>query len=535
MDETDGSPPPEDAPIWLREAEKQGPLVRLVASMVQAPQSPPPTELVEEVTRDAKRRELARVIPPNTMGVHLVNLGELLLHKRRLGFQESIKSEDKEIDDLHRRRLSINLRLAMFADTILDWLASFFAAIPGTLLFVLKHAPIRNRSYRWFWMLVSLVVIGGVWFLPCPWWIAAPFALLFSFLLLVLLLAGQFTGAEKFEDKLDEIMVSLMKKQEALLQQRSTVSDAMQAFLDNPEEHLEDKVDQPLLDEASRKVDDDRAAMERARERYSDDEVAIAYLDSISSITNSLAIKRAEARFACEREEISIERRMAAKRWSSTVMAMSISKTTTLLRMFFLIFTLLLIPVVVAMTKGEGQDSKPATEEPAKLTDGETPNDLKVIKDGVDEVNLKTIGRYGFMIVVGGIVSLFLAWTITFLLRIIPRHLQMMRSAKQAMIDSLINDYEWHKMQLRLFDSLLAGMEQASKILGVELEANNCNMVVRDRLESERDMRTISRRLERLTKKAWSNNAKGSNHKGGVMDSGAPEDLADATVADLLL
>lgn len=533
MDETDGSPLPEESPTWLREAEKQGPLVRLIASMVQSPKEPPPPELVKEVTRDAQRRELARVIPPNTMGVHLVNLGELLLHQRRMEFQNALKSEDKEIDELHRRKLSINLRLALFADTLLDWLASLFAAIPGTLLFILKHAPIRNRSYRWFWMVVSLVVIGGVWFL-CPWWIAAPFALLFSFLLFVLLLAGQFTGAEKFEHKLDEIMESLTKKQEALLQQRSTVSDAMQSFIDNPEEHLEDKVDQPLLEESTNKVDEDRLVLERARKRFGEDEVAIAYLDSISSITHSLAVKRAEARFACEREEIAIERRMAAKRWSSTVMAMSISKTTTLLRMFFLIFTLLLIPVVIAVTKGESGDGKPTTGENAKSGDTEK-GDLSVIKDGVDDVNLKTIGRYGFMIVVGGIVSLLLAWTITFLLRIVPRHLQMMRAAKQAMIDGLINDWEWHKVQLRLFDNLLAGMAQAAKILGVELEANEYNMVNRDRLESERDMRTIGRRLERLTKKAWSGTAKGSKHKGGVMDSGAPEDLADASVADLLL
>lgn len=526
----------------MREAEKHGPLIRLVASMVRTPEVSPPPELVEEVTRETRRRELARVIPPNIVGVHLVNLGELLLLRRRKEFQSAVKAEDKEIDELQKRKLSINLRVAFFADTLLDWLAALFAAIPGTLAFMLRRAPLRTRTYRYPWMLISLLMIGGVWFLPCPWWFAAPLSLLFSVLLFLLLLAGQFASAEQSEDKLDEIIASLTRKQEALLQQRSVVSDAMKALLENPEEHLEDKVDQPLLEEAAQKVEEDRAALDRVRAQYSDDEVVLAYLDSLSSITHALAVKRSEARFACERTEIAIERRMAAKRWSSTVMAMSISKASTLLRMFILIFTLLLIPVIIGVTQSNSEGSSspgPASAagesaEPSDASDA-APDDFSVIKDGVKEVNLKTIGRYGLMIVVSGIVSLFLAWTITFLLRIVPRHLQMMRAAKQAMVDGLINDYEWHKVQLRLFESLIAGMEQASAILGIELEPNNSNMVKRDILESERDMRIISRRLERLTKKAWSGKTQGSSHKGGLMDSGAPEDLADSAVADLLL
>ena len=125
------------------------------------------------------------------------------------------------------------------------------------------------------------------------------------------------------------------------MKQRSLVSDTMKAFLDNPEENLEDKVDQPVLEEVGNNVKEDRAALARVREEYKGDAEALAYLDMIASSTNALAIKRAEARFACEREEIAIERRMAAKRWSSTVMALYISKGSTLVRMFILIFPLL--------------------------------------------------------------------------------------------------------------------------------------------------------------------------------------------------
>ena len=518
-------------PEWVDEVAEHGPLVRLVAAMLKDPETPPSPDLVAEAERDAKRRRLLKTVPPNTIGVHLVNLGELLLLRRRRDFQDALKTADQEVGELHKRRLSINLRVAMFADTLLDWLASMCALIPGTLAFLLHAAPIRTRKHRYPWMLVSLAVIGGVWFLPCPWWVAAPFALLFSLLLILLFVAGQFSNAEQFEDQLQEIIASLTAKRDVLLEQRSLVSDTMKAFLDNPEENLEDKIDQPVLEEVQGKVDEDIASLKRVRKDYERDAEALRYLDMIASSTNALAVRRAEARFACEREEIAIERRMAAKRWSSTVMAMSISKGSTLVRMFILVFTLLLIPVVVAVVKGGG--STPAVES-APVTESESTLSEELPPLGERKVNIRTIGRYGLMIVVGGIVSLFLAWTITFLLRIVPRHIQMTRAAKQAVIDSLINDYEWHKVQIRLFERLLIGMEQAAALLGGELTPADQNMVRRDTLESEREIRMISRRLERLTKKSWSPRAKGSKHQGGVVDSGAPEDLADAALIDLL-
>lgn len=477
---------------------------------------------------------LRATLPPTTIATNMVPQADLQLHGRRKEWRLDLAALEPDVEEIHKRMLHLRIRMCVLAGTLLEFVGALFSVLPGTLALVLRHAPVRRKVYRYLWMVVCLaLIIGSVVYLP--WFAALVIASPFAALFLIVLFAGWFATADEFDERLAEIIKALTEKKDALLRHRNIVNSAIEAFIDAPAEHTEHSETEPYIAGSASDVDANNAALDRKLELYVGNESATSYIERIRSVTTQLAIRRSKSEFAYEQEKVRLERRKTAKLWSSTVMALTLSSGLTSLKITFVIFTVLFLPVLLTLFEtNSGQAS--AVPESAPIEAGAVAEDsmLDIMVDGKEEVGFSDVKRFGVMILVGLILSHFVGLLLRILFRIVPRHRQMAKAQKQAEIDGLLNELNWQASELLLFENLLTAMEQTAAILQTELTVAERDLVKRDQEQANGKIASSKLRLARLTKKPWSNKAKGADARGGVMDSGAPEDIS-GDVADLLL
>jgi hypothetical protein len=380
----------------------------------------------------------------------------------------------------------------------------------------------------------------------------------------IVFFAGLFANEEKYGDNIEGWIGRLTDARDRLLKQRAIVTTLYADMLKKPLDHIEELADSPYEAMMRQKAYAFEASLQELRKEFDGHTRAVSYIDMVRGLVTQQAEDRADSRMRWERAQFDLDRIAETKRWKSTIMAVEISGGLTGFKILWgIVFATLILPVFIALygANGSGEPSPAENPPPAgivanvpggsssgtnalpgeasnavKVGDADAPQLLQVLSGRLKENRLDSVRRWGIVGSFTAILALLITWLIRILFRIWPRHRQMEKAAKQAKIDALENDMCWEEEQLRLVNELEGRMLQAVTVLGYsELLPAESVLCERDREQCDDNIKQHQAKLKVLLGKAFSANLRGGpRQRGGVMDSGEPEDIANEGAQALL-